>query len=433
MDPANAIRARAMEAMEASASGVGSHQDAPTQWASGLASMKWGGEIFEMAPIENRAAPSGAMISQFISGEPDQTESDTSGSGPGLWVDQAPGQVKGLRGPPIGSVGGGAALINPVRPGAGALAMQQHPMQHRPPAVAKRPRLAGGGMGGGFSITSQQGGVLPDQQPADMQQPALSALPTVYVTLNAEQGTSLLLNTRYIGAGPRPLHLPLPVSSNFGRLFKEEIPKNGRRRKKGSDTWNYKSAAVDLWPDQGEYGVRKQHGNIYIVCGGSSITCRAVSYKLIRRSQVPGRRADLIVSSGVLHHIPSDQSDYLPSNVPHPEADALTELRLFGTIDKFISFKDAAGAERGFLKLGPQGVTLVSSTGDFAEWHRRAAAEPPMQAGDVVGFDGSGRLTRTTSRRGMTGVISERAIIEGSLPSAGADRSCFHLVAYCGR
>ena len=67
---------------------------------------------------------------------------------------------------------------------------------------------------------------------------------------------------------------------------------------------------------------------------------------------------------------------------------------------KFMSFKDHAGAERGNISLGRHGVKLASTTGDFCEWHPRRKGEQPFEEGDVVGFDEDSCLTRRTKSGG---------------------------------
>ena len=91
------------------------------------------------------------------------------------------------------------------------------------------------------------------------------------------------------------------------------------------------------------------------------------------------------------------------------------------------------GTERGTVLLGPRGVTLQSTTGDFCEWHPRAEGEAPFEEGDLVGFNNKAMLTRnTTGASSMIGIITARGIVEGSLPPA-AERHKFHRVAYTGR
>lgn len=75
-------------------------------------------------------------------------------------------------------------------------------------------------------------------------------------------------------------------------------------------------------------------------------------------------------------------------------------------------------------------MKLESAQGDFAEWHQRASGEPPFDEGDVVGFH-RGRISRMTIRCEMLGIVSRRAVVEGSAPPA-SERSFWDTVAYCG-
>ena len=55
-----------------------------------------------------------------------------------------------------------------------------------------------------------------------------------------------------------------------------------------------------------------------------------------------------------------------------------------------------------------------------------------MEEGDLVGFDKGGFLTRTIANGCMIGIISERGIVEGSLPPESEIHK-YHRVAYTGR
>lgn len=78
-----------------------------------------------------------------------------------------------------------------------------------------------------------------------------------------------------------------------------------------------------------------------------------------------------------------------------------------------------------------KGVKLVSSQGDFAEWHRRKEGEAPFESGDVVGFY-NGVISRVIHPRAMMlGVVSRMAVIEGSLPPK-EERHLYDTVAYSG-
>jgi hypothetical protein len=113
------------------------------------------------------------------------------------------------------------------------------------------------------------------------------------------------------------------------------------------------------------------------------------------------------------------------------------EIRTSHPEDKrFISFRSPGPSGDGSFELGAivrarQGVKLQSNQGDFAEWHRRRAGEPPFLEGEVVGFDSQGRLSRRTAGARMLGVISRSAVVEGSAPPQG-DRASYDTVAYAG-
>eukprot|EP01047_Picozoa_sp_COSAG01_P037876 COSAG01_NODE_3038_length_6684_cov_114.904480_5_plen_102_part_00 len=66
--------------------------------------------------------------------------------------------------------------------------------------------------------------------------------------------------------------------------------------------------------------------------------------------------------------------------------------------------------ELGAIVQQGTGVTLESAQGDFAEWHRRCEGEPPLEEGDVIGFDGQGLISRRTAGATMLGVISRKAV-----------------------
>ena len=105
-----------------------------------------------------------------------------------------------------------------------------------------------------------------------------------------------------------------------------------------------------------------------------------------------------------------------------------------GPLGRFISFRDAGGTgadkdrELGAFVRHINGVKLVSSQGDFAEWHRRQEGEAPFESGDVVCFR-HGVISRVIHPRAtMLGVISRMAVVEGSLP-ARHERHLFDTVA----
>jgi hypothetical protein len=102
---------------------------------------------------------------------------------------------------------------------------------------------------------------------------------------------------------------------------------------------------------------------------------------------------------------------------------------------KFMSFmseqSNGKAIELGSITSHKNGVKVVSSTGDFAEWHKRKPGERPFEEGDVVGFLRGGVISRRTKGARMLGVVSRRAVVEGSAPPK-AERDDYDTVAYTG-
>ena len=103
---------------------------------------------------------------------------------------------------------------------------------------------------------------------------------------------------------------------------------------------------------------------------------------------------------------------------------------------KWIQFDDQNGMDKGAIQLSAQGrLELESTAGDFAEYYpidpSEAQCGGPFEEGDIVGFGANG-LTRRTKGARQLGVITRRAIIKGSRPSAGKDLSQFDTVAHVG-
>ena len=101
---------------------------------------------------------------------------------------------------------------------------------------------------------------------------------------------------------------------------------------------------------------------------------------------------------------------------------------------KFMSFmseENGKAIELGSIVNFGTGVKLLSAQGDFAEWHKRKPGESAFGEGDVVGFQRGGEISRRTSGAHMLGVISRRAVVEGSAPPK-EDRDEYDTVAYTG-
>eukprot|EP01047_Picozoa_sp_COSAG01_P062105 COSAG01_NODE_7849_length_3026_cov_7.544585_1_plen_672_part_00 len=96
----------------------------------------------------------------------------------------------------------------------------------------------------------------------------------------------------------------------------------------------------------------------------------------------------------------------------------------------FMRFQEA-DREIGSIGKTPQGLRILTSSGDFAEWH--AALHPedlPFREGHVVGFFGE-KISLRTAGADMFGIVSERAVVVGSADSMTlASGAC---IAYMGR
>jgi hypothetical protein len=96
----------------------------------------------------------------------------------------------------------------------------------------------------------------------------------------------------------------------------------------------------------------------------------------------------------------------------------------------FLRFQEA---DREFGSIGktPQGLRIMTSSGDFAEWHAALHLEDlPFREGHVVGFFGE-KISLQTAGAEMFGIVSERAALVGSADSMTlASGAC---IAYVGR
>jgi len=115
-------------------------------------------------------------------------------------------------------------------------------------------------------------------------------------------------------------------------------------------------------------------------------------------------------------------ASHVLSSPPSARGSAVVAVQARSNQKHFISFQQKQHRDEGIsIEMGAivkqgSGVKLESTAGDFAEWHRRADGEQPHEEGDVVGFDRRGEISRRTRGARMLGVVSRRAMVEGSAP-----------------
>jgi hypothetical protein len=116
-------------------------------------------------------------------------------------------------------------------------------------------------------------------------------------------------------------------------------------------------------------------------------------------------------------------------------ADCL-QLRLGRTTptaaNNFITFvADGSGAIGAIEGNGTGGITLNTSSGDFAEYLPRLRVDESIGAGDIVGISG-GKITRATLESEQVRVVSTAPIVLGNNP--GEEREhLYEKVAFLGR
>jgi hypothetical protein len=245
------------------------------------------------------------------------------------------------------------------------------------------------------------------------------------------------------------------------------------KRRKGDDKWmtsGGKKGATELWAASGDLGVLKRYGRVvrndlptlrfaqYTMMGKHTLEIQKRVLWVVQPLGLVGQEVPPL-SVGECPEREESGGTRLSSPLqPLPPAGAAAAAvataaavpRMLtassheqgqAAIDvcsssKFISFQSELSGEQG-LELGAVmrkheagGVTLQSSQGDFAEWYKLAARQAPFEEGDVVGFS-RGRITRKTTGCAMLGVISRKAVVEGSAPPP-AERHLYDTVAHCG-
>eukprot|EP01043_Picozoa_sp_COSAG02_P052546 COSAG02_NODE_5679_length_4134_cov_1.968773_2_plen_793_part_00 len=98
----------------------------------------------------------------------------------------------------------------------------------------------------------------------------------------------------------------------------------------------------------------------------------------------------------------------------------------------YIKFKKSTRSLGEISETPSGGILMTSRAGDFAEWHEVNDEDGPVQEGDIVAIV-EGRLSRRwTATAQLLGVVSKKAMLEGSAVPPGDNRQC-RAVAYAGR
>lgn len=214
-------------------------------------------------------------------------------------------------------------------------------------------------------------------------------------------------------------------------------------RKKGFDRWvtsGGRKGATETWLSDTD-GVLKRYARVVHANPELGAGLKCAQYNLLSRSG-PGAEAVENKTKQLWNRAPpaveptepaAPVAPFAPLLIRAPQAQTALEL-VSAPQQPFISFQSAAAGEEG-LELGAiarhgRGIKLESTQGDFAEWHRRTDGELPFEEGDVVGFH-RGQISRVTKRCEMLGIVSRKAVVEGSAPPV-SERHLWDTVAYCG-
>ncbi len=313
-------------------------------------------------------------------------------------------------------------------------------------------------------------------------------------SLPIKDAEHLLLDDSELGAGPRPALLSAIGPAVLGSVFKDDVlrRKSGsdswvcKAGKKGSSA---RPTADGVWTVRRSYGTvtlsKSRAGMDAGASGGTlPLSLRFHRYTLEKNATGGGATqsragAGNVRSSMKLFHVLADQeqgeeashtaggvsaADFAyggdlaaqrPEGLDAPalkqeaptQEHSVTGLlvmhqpkqiadRAHGAWVSFRSGPMNVERERGAIVDSTRGAKLISGSGDFAEWHQRRQDERDFHEGDLVGLDRDGLLTRqTTSDHGVwqLGIITRRAVVEGSLPPDETKRSQFDTVAYSGR
>jgi hypothetical protein len=236
---------------------------------------------------------------------------------------------------------------------------------------------------------------------------------------------------------PRPSRFTERMAASVQTFLEAPVLK----RRKGDDKWATSGGckgATEHW-FTADTGLLKRYGRIVCIEGGQ---LKFAQYSMLRARVVrDGERKVFNDKHAVLWVVRPAACVLGDKHSSSATLECTNEAASQATVDifaerKFISFQSRETSDAGpSIELGEivrhgDGIKLMSGQGDFAEYHRRADGEPPFEEGDVVGFR-RGVLSRKTTNCSMLGIISRKAVVEGSAPPK-SERCLYDTVAYNG-
>ena len=169
--------------------------------------------------------------------------------------------------------------------------------------------------------------------------------------------------------------------------------------------------------------------NIYFIPPSKQEQLQKKNAAAEQRVSSANASSDASLSPAVNYHGPISVGRKHRKTAPGPDHPLLT-LSATTKGEKFVSFVQG-GKERGHIMTsGQEGVAMVSSSGDFAEWHQQSDPSENLNEGDVVGFS-DGKVSLCTADSHLFGVVSARPVVLGSAPKKEGLKGA--VIAYCGR
>jgi hypothetical protein len=283
---------------------------------------------------------------------------------------------------------------------------------------------------GGGRYTSPPRAPAARASAVDLAAAAAAATTKTYDDFHWEDAIALLNDERVV---PRPSRIADGTAS--GQQIFLEAPM--RKRRKGDDKWvtsGGRKGASERWITANS-GILKRYGRVVRAKG---TPLKFAQYTMLHASVGRGGEQETYDDKGkalwAVQPVAAPQGITHVLSAPNAASGQAVLDIIAEPARKFISFQSTQSSgsdvDLGAIIQHGDGVKLESRQGDFAEYHRRADGEPPFEEGDVVGFR-RGVISRRTANCSMLGVVSRKAVVEGSAPPE-PERHLYDTVAYSG-